>query len=289
MSSWSHTGRHGAPCRHLKPFRAHKIYEVSGAEVRAIRNAYMEWIAGAQKTGWATITFGVHTGGHCNLDETIAPYGGSPLKRVARINAEQAYTHGYLLREFTIGKEDLSRGRVIGTGWAASNCTSNWNGNILRIDLLHRQTVENALQEGVGAFSGGEMRISTDEDTVTFTYTAGTGDDAVLTRDALARYRIQGGRAIRVAPLAPSFAGFIDEWLNMEDAEAARWSSPEAARQHHALAEQKGGHIFTWEHAATCVDYFFSPPLDTQSGAEFVVWRSNRFSCAAWCWTWRML
>ena len=71
-------------------------------------------------------------------------------------------------------------------------------------------------------------------------------------RPAIARYRIESGRAIRLPPLALSFGGFIDEWLSMDDADASRWCSRDAAKQHHDLwaRYQKGS--FTWEHVATC-------------------------------------
>ena len=63
---------------------------------------------------------------------------------------------------------------------------------------------------------------------------------------------MQDGRAIRQAPLAPSFGGFIDEWLRMDDTEAAGWSSPQAAVQHRDVAAKSSKGLFTWEHAATC-------------------------------------
>src|ERR1700674_4581031 len=34
-----------------------------------------------------------------------------------------------------LGKDDPSRGRMIGSAWVASNCTSNWSGSLFRIDL----------------------------------------------------------------------------------------------------------------------------------------------------------
>jgi hypothetical protein len=140
---------------------------------------------------------------------------------------------------------------MIGSAWVASICTSNWNGNIFRIDLLHGHSVENVLNEGVGTSYGDGLRIDIDGDTITFYYTTLTGESAVLGRSAIARYRLQNGHVIRQAPIAPSFGGFIAEWLDMDEADAARWSSPEAAMQHHDVAAsfKKG---FEWEHAAAC-------------------------------------
>jgi hypothetical protein len=199
------------------------------------------------------ITFGIHTGGYCNFDETLVLYTRSQLRRIARINAEQSHSHGYRLREFATGKDDPSRGRTIGSAWVASNCTSNWNGNIFRIDLLRGQSIENVLNEGVGAFYDDMLKISIDGDTITFNYTSGLmGDGTAKLREAIARYRVQNGHAIRQAPLASSFGGFIDEWLGMNDTEAARWGSPEATMQRHDVAARRGKSLFKWEHVATC-------------------------------------
>ncbi len=204
------------------------------------------------ENGLFAITFGIHAGAHCDLDETLVLYARNPIRRIARINAEKSHSHGFRLREFAVGEDNPSRGRMIGSAWVASNCTSTWNGNSFRIDLLRGRSLENVLDEGVGAHYDDELRISIEGETITFNYTTGTGDSSVLTRTAIARYRVQEGRAIRQAPLAPSYGGFIDEWLGMDDTEATRWSSQEAAVQHHDAAAKSQKNIFTWEHAADC-------------------------------------
>jgi len=202
------------------------------------------------------ITFGIHTGGYCNFDETLVLYRRTPLLRIARINAEQSFTHGYRLRELAVGKEDPS-GRMIGSAWVASNCTSNWNGNLFRIDLLSAQPLANVLDREVSAFGGDKVGISIEDNTVTFRYTTLMGDLDALTRAGIARYRVQDGHAIREAPIATSFGGLINEWLEMDDAEAARWSTPEAATHHRDLAARTRKQLLQWEHVAACPG---SPP-----------------------------
>jgi hypothetical protein len=203
------------------------------------------------------VSLGVYTGGYCNFDETVVLYSRRQFRRIAQINAEPLYTHGYYLRALAAGKGDPARGRLVASAWVASNCTSNWNGNFFRIDIPRRGFTENALAVGMGAFNADEIRLTVENSTVTFDYTTALGDTDVLTREGIARYEVQDGHVIRQAPVAASFGGFIDEWLTMADAEAARWATPEAGRHHNELAAKFQKDIFEWRHVADCPG---SPP-----------------------------
>ncbi len=203
------------------------------------------------------VTFGTFTGSFCGYDNTAVLYTRKPFRRLARINAERSFSHGYRLRQLAVGKDDAGRGRMIGSEWVASNCTSNWNGNIFRIDLLRARAVVNVLNRGVGAFGGDDVGIDIKDDTVTLRYTTMTGETADLLRPGIARYRVQDRRAVRQAPVAASYGGFIDEWLELDDADAAPWSTPEAAMRHHDLHAMANPGLFEWAHAAGCPG---SPP-----------------------------
>lgn len=205
---------------------------------RPVRNA----------AGLSVVTFGIHTGSSCGFDDTVVLYQGKPLRRIATINASSQ--HGYRVREVSVGRSDPGRGRIIGSAWVLSNCTSNWNGEAFRIDLLQGRSIATVLERPLGASSAYPVEISIEDDIVTFRYTTAIGDLVSLTRTGIARYRVQGGHAIRQAPVAASYGGFIDEWLGMDDAEAARWSAPEAKAQHHDLAARK--ELLQWEHVAAC-------------------------------------
>jgi len=174
------------------------------------------------------IRFGTYTGSACNEDDTVALYHREPFQLLTIINAESSYAHGYILREVSVGNED-AKGRLIASAWVASNCTSNWNGNIFRIDVARAGVLKTVLEKGVGAFFDDELRIGIEAEGVTFRYSSGIADTDVIVRKAIARYEVHGGHATRVAPIAPSYGGFIDEWLKLEDAEVAQWSSPAAS------------------------------------------------------------
>jgi len=197
------------------------------------------------------IRFGTYTGSACNEDDTVALYHREPFQLLTIINAESSYAHGYILREVSVGNED-AKGRLIASAWVAFNCTSNWNGNIFRIDVARAGVLKTVLEKGVGAFFDDELRIGIEAEGVTFRYSSGIADTDVIVRKAIARYEVHGGHATRVAPIAPSYGGFIDEWLKLEDAEVAQWSSPAASRRHHELSAQLTQELFILRGAWNC-------------------------------------
>ena len=212
-------------------------------------------IAGADDL--LAVTFGIHTGGYCNFDQTVVLYDRNTRSRIARINGELSYTHGYRLRSMSAGNNDPDHGRLVASAWVASNCTSNWNGNVFRIDISGAQPVTNILAIGVAAFNGDNMKTSVEGQVVTFDFTAGMSDMDTLTRQGISRYLVQNGRAIRQGPIATSFGGFIDEWLKLDDADAARWATAEAAANHHELAKRLAKEATEWRNVADCPG---SPP-----------------------------
>ncbi|WP_321477716.1 hypothetical protein [uncultured Paludibaculum sp.] len=213
------------------------------------------------------VTFGIHTGAFCGVNETLALYVRRTMQRIAWINAEnlqadtperrnlqaQGMTRTWFLRDYAVGKDKPGHGRLIGSVWVQSTCTSAGNMESFRIHLLSAKTPKAVLSTEVHAYLGEDLRIRTDGDDVTFTYSSSITDDGPPTpRPAIRRYRVQGGRALREAPLALSFGGFIDEWLRADDAEAARWSSREAALQHRDLAARYRKGTIGWERVAAC-------------------------------------
>ena len=109
------------------------------------------------------------------------------------------------------------------------------------------------LDQDVSAFGAAKVEISIEDDTVRFDYTTMIGDPDVILRAGVARYGVQGSHAVRQAPIAASFGGFIDEWLGMDDPGAAHWSTRDANIRHHDLAARfKKEYLFSWEHAAAC-------------------------------------
>ncbi len=206
----------------------------------------------------SAVKFGAYLGGNCYVDETVVLYKRGSGERVATINAEKDYTHGYILRALDAGHDSSDGGRIVGSEWVASSCASNWNGNIFRIDRSTTGSTTNILRENLWAFLDGDMDVKVAGETVTIRYQTRITYPEFDIRSAVKRYQVQGTHAVREGPIANSFGGFIDEWLTMGDAEAARWSSLEAANLHHAVRavlDQKDHQPLGWVSAAQCSDF----------------------------------
>jgi hypothetical protein len=159
------------------------------------------------------------------------------------------------------GEKDASGARIVASGWVYSNCTSVWNGKRIRIDRLKASSVENILARSLSARdreAGENVAPWVRGDVVTFWYDGGLPDAEMMSTPAIARYRVAENRAVREPPMALTRAGFIEEWLAMDDSEAARWSEPEALRVHRALAPAFQHDSFKWEHIGRCAG---SPPV----------------------------
>jgi hypothetical protein len=227
-------------------------------------------VSGAGGGDLLAISVGVYTGG-CNFDNTVVLYDRKSFRKILEISAQSAYEHGYVLRALAAGKQDPATGRLVATGWVASNCSSNWNGEILRIDNTRRGLARNILQKDITAFAGEDMTIYVANNIVAFHYAGETGDGTLLIRPAVNRYRIRNGRAQRLAPIAVSYAGFIHEWLHLNDAEASLWATPTAAARHRELAAQFEKDAFDWRSAGDCPG---SPPA-REIGIEFYDSKQN--------------
>lgn len=116
-----------------------------------------------------------------------------------------------------------------GTPW----CTSRWS--IFNADLIELAT-KGAEQRTLFHLQNGYIRI-TDDDAPPLRLKAnpqgfelrmevGMLDTALMTRRGIYRYRIDGERLERVQPAAMNGRDFVDEWLQVDEATAARWSAP---------------------------------------------------------------
>jgi hypothetical protein len=208
------------------------------------------------------INAGISRGSTCHVDITVILYQREPLRRLAHINAELGDgDFACYLSGLAAGEKDASGARLIASGWVYSNCTSVWNGKRIRIDRLKASSVENILARSLSARDREAIENVAPwvrGDVVTFWYEGGLPDAEMMSTPAIARYRVAENRAVREPPMALTRAGFIEEWLAMEDSEAARWSEPEALRVHQAVAAAFHHDVFKWEHIGRCAG---SPPV----------------------------
>jgi len=197
----------------------------------------------------------IYTGPGCNEDETLVLYSRETRQRIGWINGETTYGHGLLFGAVAAQPQGPDNTRLVATDWITSNCTSNWNGQIFRIDSLANgratQVLDHSPADGAMA---GSTKIQIDKDTVQFTYYSGANvtDPGGSLPLPVERYRVQGTRALRLGPLAETLGGFIDEWLGIENGEAIRFGSPAAATQHRALRTRRNEEWYSFTDAAEC-------------------------------------
>jgi uncharacterized protein involved in tolerance to divalent cations len=197
----------------------------------------------------------IYTGPGCNEDETLVLYNRETRQRIGWINGETTYRHGLLFGAMAAQPQGSDSTRLVATDWITSNCTSNWNGQIFRIDALANgrgtQVLDHSPADGAMA---GSTKIQIEKDTVQFTYYSYanvTDPDGSLPLP-VERYRVRGTRALRLGPLAETLDGFIEEWLGIEDGEAVRFGSPATATQHRALRTRRSEEWYSFTDAAEC-------------------------------------
>ena len=129
------------------------------------------------------------------------------------------------------GPRDAQGKRLLAAPSSHLWCTSNFGSAILRIELLDGKGMHTVLKRDVGVWRAREPVVSAkiEGEVVTFEFDAPTamvGD--MFKRAGFEKYRVQSGRAKRVAPFARNIVSFIEDWLSMDDAEVARISGPQA-------------------------------------------------------------
>ena len=205
------------------------------------------------------IKAGIYKGAFCSLDDTAILYQGAPLHRLTHFNAGPDYA--YRLSGLDAGEKDAAGRRLLGSGWTASNCTSSWNGKRIRVDRLSGNSLENLFARALAAKSRyleDDISVRAQSDGVTFWYEGGLGDLTLLSGPAVARYRLAGDHLVRDLPVALTRAGFMHEWLEMDDAEVVRWSDAQAVKVHAEVASAFQNQVFGWARVAQCGG---SPPV----------------------------
>lgn len=147
------------------------------------------------------VTYSIHTTTPCGNDETVVVYTETaPRKRLLRVSAQDRYSHGFWLRDFTIGQPGPAGNRITGSAWVMSNCTSNWNGNEFRIDTLDAEgKLHNAHSSGESVYFGAPMVVTTSGDTVTFDFTGSSRNPDQLPPREAKRFRVSpDGRSARL-------------------------------------------------------------------------------------------
>ncbi|MBI4889450.1 MAG: hypothetical protein HY821_02420 [Acidobacteria bacterium] len=168
----------------------------------------------------------IHVGGNCQLDVSAAVYERRGRRRIGVLRVEEELGYAAYLSTLDVGAADAKGARLAASGWVTANCTSSWNGKTLRIDRLSAGTVKPLMEREVSAQDWQPVSVAAGVrgSQATFAYRGGIRNGAVLSLDAATRYRVKGDTVLRESPLALSRVGFIQEWLELPEVEAQRWS-----------------------------------------------------------------
>jgi hypothetical protein len=203
----------------------------------------------------------IYKNANCGLNVTPILYDRRTLARLGWLNGEpQPSEYPYYLSSLAIAEEDASGSRIIASGWVISNCTSTWNGKSIRIDRMDGKTTLNLLSRSLWAHDRESPTVASwvRGETVTFFYDGGVPDADLLETPSIARYRIANGRAIHVSPIALTRAGFIQEWLTLDDIDPADYAAPEAVAARAKTARDLRNQSLEWQSVTRCPG---TPPI----------------------------
>ena len=192
---------------------------------------------------------------NCGRDVTGILYDRKTLARLGWVNGGiESSEYPFYLSSLAVGEKDASGGRIVASGWVISNCTSTWNGKSIRIDRMDGKSTVNLLSRGIWAHDREDETISSwvRGDTVTFLYSGGLGDADLAETPSVARYRIANGRAVHQPPIALTRAGFIREWLTLEDIDPSDYATAKAVAIRAKLGRSLEEVTFQWDSVARC-------------------------------------
>ncbi len=185
----------------------------------------------------------------CSFDQTAVIYRRNPVQRVGWINyPDTEGSVAWRIDSISVSVADSNGERIMAAGLMHAWCTSNYGSIELDIWKLTASGMEPLLERGTGARRDDPVTTAIQGNTVTFRYDQGMRDVDILIRPGIEKYRVDKNGMIRVAPVAVNIVGFIEEWLDLDDADASQWSSAEAVRDRSAVVawakegvEYKGG------------------------------------------------
>jgi hypothetical protein len=180
-----------------------------------------------------------------DYDQTIVLYQRQPWRRIGWMNHE--FTEEYsLFSSIAVSQKDAAGQRlIVSCGYAIER---RYNGPFpvkLRIDALDGVSLKMLLnQEATAEYNyvpGKEgiedlfVGCSVEGTIATFHYTRRLRDESYA--PAILRCNVSGANVTRIAPIAITRTGFIDEWIRLDPSEAAHWSAPEALAGHRSINE----------------------------------------------------
>ncbi|WP_386065648.1 hypothetical protein ACFJIW_13900 [Tahibacter sp. UC22_41] len=122
-------------------------------------------------------------------------------------------------------------------------------------------------------WGGGDLgRLQVDAVHAELRFHGSSLDPVVHNREFVRRYAVQGERVERVAPVAATPRGFVDEWLVLAWPQARRWSVADSVLQaaHAQLATLREGATLTFGATRQCADGTVQVEFDIDGNERFL-------------------
>lgn len=130
------------------------------------------------------------------------------------------------------------------------------------------------LAEDYGMWWGGEDfgRLRVEATHAELRFHGSSLDPVMHNREFVRRYAVKGGRVERIAPVAATPRGFVDEWLVSAWPQAQRWSAADPTLQaaHARLATLREGATLTFGPTRQCVDGTVQVAFDVDGSERFL-------------------
>ncbi|WP_257386428.1 hypothetical protein, partial [Tahibacter caeni] len=175
--------------------------------------------------------------------------------------------------QYAVSPRDADGRWFVATAHVRPWCSSAWSVIDFAIARPGAAAVKPQvlLAENHGIWWGGDDlgRLSVDAAHAELRFHGSSVDLDVHNREYVRRYAVNGTAVERVAPVASSPRGFVDEWLVSPWAQAQRWSAADTAlRAAHAQLQslRKGGATLIFGATRQCADGAVQVALDVGSG-----------------------
>jgi hypothetical protein len=179
-----------------------------------------------------------------DYDETVVLYQRQPWRRIGWLNHDLSTGDYAKFSTIAVSAKDADGQRLIVS--SEFPIMRRYEGPLqlnFRIDALEAASLKPLLtKEVAGEYNyvpGHEgpddlfASSSVEGNIATFRYSfvMRNGDTA----RAVLRYSVSPAAVTRIGPIAITRTGFIDQWIMLEPADAAQWSTPEALKGHRAV------------------------------------------------------
>jgi hypothetical protein len=220
-------------------------------------------------------------------DETVVFYHRQPWHRIGWLNDDLSTKEYSQFSSIAVSEKDANGNRLIASsGFAIDRRYTGPFTVKFRIDRLEPASLKTLLSKEMTAeynyvpgHDGLEdlfAKASVEGNVATFRYSHRMHNEEY--EPAILRYSVSGTAVTRIAPLAITRSGFLDEWISLDPRDVAQWSAPESLKGHHPIKE------FLKQHENDDHIYFNKISLCSNSPRTWQISASSGFNAPTATW-----